>query len=237
MSIESVMPFNHLILCPPLLLLPSIFPSIRVSSSKMALCIKCWKYWSFSFSISPSNDYSRLIYFRLTGLISLLSEGLSRVFSSTTVQRHQFFRAQPSLWSISHIRTWLGKTIALTIWTFVGKVMSLLFTTLSRLVIAFLPGTSSVQFSCSVMSISLQPHEPQHARPPCPSSTPRVYPNLCPLSWWCHLSLSSSVIPFSSSPQHQGLFKWVSSLHQVANILEFQLQHQSFQWTSRTDLL
>ena len=181
MSIESVMPSNHLILCPTLLLLPSIFPSIRVSSSEMALCIKCWKYWSFRFSISPSNDYSGLIYFRLTGLMSLLSEALSRVFSSTTVQRRQFFRAQPSLWSISHIRTWLGKTIALTIWTFVGKVMSLLFTTLSRLVIAFLPGTSSVQFSCSVMSISLQPHEPQHARPPCPSPTPGVYPHPCPL--------------------------------------------------------
>ena len=91
---------------------------------------------------------------------------------------------------------------------------------------------SSVHFSPSVMSNSLWPHEPQHARPPCPSLTPGVHPNPWPLSWWCHPTISSSVIPFSSCPQsfpHQGLFKWVSFLHQVAKILEFQLQHQSFQ--------
>ena len=80
------------------------------------------------------------------------------------------------------------------------------------------------------MSDPLQPHELQHTRPPCPSRTPRVYSNSCPLSWWCH---SISVVPFFSClnlSQHQGLFKWVSSLHQVAKVLEFQLQHQSFQW-------
>ena len=93
----------------------------------------------------------------------------------------------------------------------------------------------SVQFSRSVVSNSLWPHELQHARPPCPSPTPRVYPNSCPVSWGCHPTISSSVIPFSS--QHQGLFQWISSLHQVAKVLEFQLQHQSFQWTPRTDLL
>ena len=90
------------------------------------------------------------------------------------------------------------------------------------------------------MSDSLWPHEPQHARPPCPSPTPRVYPNPCPLTRWCHLTISSSIIPFSSclqSFQLQGLFKWVSSSHQVAKDLEFQLQHQFFQWTHRTDLL
>ena len=76
--------------------------------------------------------------------------------------------------------------------------MSLLFNMLSRLVIAFLPKSSSVQFSCSVVSDSLQPHESQHARPPCPSPTPGVYPNPCPLSWWCHPTISSSVIPFSN---------------------------------------
>ena len=96
------------------------------------------------------------------------------------------------------------------------------------------------QFSCSVMSNSLQPHGMQHARPPCPSPTPRVYSNSCSLSRWWHPTISSSVIPFSSCPnlsQHQGLFKWANSSHQVARVLEFQLQHQSFQWTLRTDLL
>ena len=106
MSIESVMPSNHLILCLPLLFLHSICPSIRVFSNDSALPIKWPKYWSFSFSISPSNEYSGLISFRLTGLI-LQSKGLSRVFSSTTVQKHQFFGAQPSLWSNFHIHTWL----------------------------------------------------------------------------------------------------------------------------------
>ena len=104
----------------------------------------------------------------------------------------------------------------------------------------YLPTPPSVQFSHSVMSDSLQPHESQHARPPCPSPTPRVYSNSCPSSWWCHPAISSSVVPFSSCPnpsQHQGLFQWVNPLHEVAKILEFQLQHQSFQWIPRTDLL
>ena len=105
MSIESVMSSNHLILCPPPFLLPSIFPSIRVSSNESALHIRWPKYWSFSFSISPSHEYSGLISFRLTGLISLQSKGLSRVFSNTTVGKHQFFSAQPSLWSNSHLHT------------------------------------------------------------------------------------------------------------------------------------
>ena len=138
MSIESVMPSNHLILCHPLLLPPSIFPSIRVFSNECVLCIRWPKHWSLSFSISPSNEYSELISFRLTGCISLQSKGLSRVFSNTTVQKHQFFSALlygPTLIAIHDY--W--KTIALTRWTFVGKVMSLLFNMLSRLVIAFLP--------------------------------------------------------------------------------------------------
>ena len=95
---------------------------------------------------------------------------------------------------------------------------------------------SSVQFSCSVMSNSLQPHEPQQAKPPCPSPIPRVHPNSSPLSRWCHPTILSSVIPFSPAlnlSQHQGLFKCVSSSHRVAKVLEFQLQHQSFQWTPR----
>ena len=107
MSIESVMPSNHLSLCHPLLLLTSIFPSIRVFSKKLAICIK-WPSIgaSASASILPKSIQS---WFSLgfTGLIFLLSKGLSRVFSSTTIRQHQFFGAQPSLWSNSHIGTWL----------------------------------------------------------------------------------------------------------------------------------
>ena len=105
-SIESVMPSNHLILCRPLLLLPSIFPSIRVFSNESALCIRQPKYWSFSFNISPSDENSGLISFMMDWFDSQ-SKGLSRVFSNTTVQKHQFFGAQPSLWSNSQIHTWL----------------------------------------------------------------------------------------------------------------------------------
>ena len=111
--IESVMPSNHLIfchplliLCHPLLLLPSIFPNIKVFSNQSALCITWPKYWSFSFNISPSNEHPGLISFRMEWLDLLQSEGLSRVFSNTTVQKHQFFSAQLSLESNSHIHTW-----------------------------------------------------------------------------------------------------------------------------------
>ena len=122
MSIELVMPSNHLMLCQPLLLLPSIFHSIRVFSNE-SVRIRWTKYSSFSFSISPSNDYSGLIYLGLTGLLSWQSEGLSRVFSNTTVQSINSlvlsFLCSPTLTT--------GKNIALTRWTSVGKVMSLLF--------------------------------------------------------------------------------------------------------------
>ena len=103
MSIESVMPSNYLILCYPLLLLSSNFLSNRVFSSESALRIRWPKYWSFSFSISPSNEYSGQISLGWTSLISLQSEELSRVFSNTTVQKHLFFSARLSLWSNSHI--------------------------------------------------------------------------------------------------------------------------------------
>jgi len=99
---------------------------------------------------------------------------------------------------------------------------------------------SSVQFSCSVVSDCFRPHGLHHTRPPCLSPTPRAYSNSCPLSRWCHPTISSSLSPspptFNLS-QHQGLSQWVSSSHQVAKVLEFQLQHQSFQWIFRTDLL
>ena len=107
MSVELVMPSNHLILCRPVLLLPSIIPSIRVFSNESALHIRWPKYWSFSFNISPSNEYSDWFPLGWTGWISLQSKGLSRVFSNTTVQNHQFFSVQLSLWSNSHTRTWL----------------------------------------------------------------------------------------------------------------------------------
>ena len=98
---------------------------------------------------------------------------------------------------------------------------------------------SSVQFSHSVVSDSLRPHASQHARPPCPSPTPGVYSNSCPLSQWCHPTILWSFIPFSSCPQSLPASRSfpVSSSHEVAKVLEFQLQHQSFQWTPRTDLL
>jgi len=105
MSIESVMPSNHLILCHPLLLPPSIFPNIRVFSNESALLIRRQKIWSFNFSINPSNNYSGLISFRNDWLDSLQSKRLSRDFSNTIVQKHQFFGSQLSLWPNSHIHT------------------------------------------------------------------------------------------------------------------------------------
>jgi len=107
MSIESVMPSSHLILCHPLLLLPPIFPSIRVFSSESALRIRWPKYWCLSFTISPSNEYSGLISFRMDWLFSLQSKGLSRAFPRTIIQKYHFFIAQPSLRSNYHIHTCL----------------------------------------------------------------------------------------------------------------------------------
>ena len=105
MSIESVMPSNHLILCHPLLLPPSIFPSTRVFSNECHLHIRWSKYWSFSFSISCFNEYSGLIFFRIDSSDLLAVQRTLRVFSNNTVQKHQFFGTQPSLWSNSHIHT------------------------------------------------------------------------------------------------------------------------------------
>ena len=139
MSIESVMPSNHLILCHPFLLLPSIFPSIRVFSKEPILHIRWPKYWSFSFSISPSNEHSGLISFRTDWLDLLTAQGTLK----SPLQHHS---SKPSvLWcwaffiiQLSHPYMITGKTIALTRWTFVDKVMSLLFNMLSSVVITFL---------------------------------------------------------------------------------------------------
>ena len=136
MSTESVMPPNHLILCCPLLLLPSIVPSIRVFSNELALCMRWPKFWSFSFSTSPFSEYSGLISSRIHWLYLLAVQGTSRVSSSTTVQ--SFWRSAFFIVQLSHPYMTTGKTIALTRRTFVGKVMSLLFNTLPRFVIAFL---------------------------------------------------------------------------------------------------
>ena len=145
MAIESVMPSNHLILCHLLLLLPSISANNRVFSNESVLCLRWPKYWSFSFSISHSKGYSGLISFRIDWFDLLAIQGLSRVFSNTTVQKHQFFSAPLSSQSNSqHPHMTTGKTIALTRRTFVGKVMSLLLNMLSRLVITFLPRSKSL---------------------------------------------------------------------------------------------
>ena len=148
MSIESVMSSNHLILCRPLLLLASIFPSIRVFSNESVLHVRWPKYWSFSFSTSPSNEYPGLISFRIDWLDLLAVQGTLKSF----LQHHSskasilwcsaFFMVQ-----LSHMHTTIGKTMALTRQTFVGKVMSLLFNMLSRLVIVFLPWSKRLLIS------------------------------------------------------------------------------------------
>ena len=139
MSVESVMPSNHLILCHPLLL-PSVFPSTKIFSNESALRIRWPKYWSFSFSISPSNKYSRLISFRIDWFDRLAAQGtlkslLQHHNSKASILQHSAF----CMVQVSHPYMTTGKTTALTIWTFVSKVMSLLSNTLSRFVIAFLP--------------------------------------------------------------------------------------------------
>ena len=142
------MPFNPLILCCPLLFMPSIFPSIRVFSNESALHIRWPKYWSFSFSISSSNKYSGLISFRTDYFDLLAVQGTLKTF----LQHHG---SKPSiLWCSASFRVQLshpykatGKTIALTIWTFIGKVMSMLFNTLTRFVIAFLPRSKHILMS------------------------------------------------------------------------------------------
>ena len=148
MSIKLVMPSNHHILCCPLLLLHSIFPSIRVFSNESVLCIRWPKYWSFSFSISPSNEYSGLISCRIDWLDLLAVQGtlkslLQHHNSKASILRSSaFFIVQ-----LSHPYMTTGKTIALTKWNFAGKVMSLLFNMLSKLVLAFLPRSKHLLIS------------------------------------------------------------------------------------------
>ena len=161
LSIESVMPPNHHILC-PLLLLPSIFPSIRVFSDESLLCVKWPKYWRFSFRLS--NEYSRLICFRIDRFDLLAALGTLKSLlwhhhsKASILQDSAFFTVQ-----LSHPYMTTGKTIALTRWTFVGKVMSLFFNMLSRLVIAFLPKSKYLLISWlqSPSAVILEPPPPK----------------------------------------------------------------------------
>ena len=176
MSIELVMPSNHLILCHPLLLLPSIFPSTRVISNESALHIRWLKYWSFSFNISPSNEHSGLIFFRIVWLDVLVVQGTLK----SLLQHHSskalilwcsaFFIVQ-----LSHPYMTTGKTIALTRQTFVGKVMSLLLNMLSRLVITFFPRSKRLLISWlqSPSAVILKPLKIKSA------TVSTVFPSIC----------------------------------------------------------
>ena len=179
------MPSNHLILCHPLLFLPSIFPSIRVFSNESALCMRWPKYWSFSLNISPSNEYSGLITFRMDWLDLFAVQGtLKRLLQHhnskvSILQRSDFFTVK-----LSHPYMTTGKTIALTRQTFVGKVMSLLFNMLSRLVITFLPRSKRLLISWLQITICSDSGAPQNKVWHCFYCFP-IY-----VSWsdgtWCH---------------------------------------------------
>ena len=176
MSIESMMPSSHLILCHPLLLLPSIFPSIRIFSKESVLCIRWPKHWSFSLSISPSNEYAGLISFRMDWLDLLAVQGtlkslLQHHSSKASILQHSaFFIVQ-----LSHSYMTTGKTMALTRPTFVGKVMSLLFNMLSRLVITFLPRSKHLLISWlqSPSALILEPRKIKSA------TVSTVVPSIC----------------------------------------------------------
>ena len=184
MSTESMMPSNHLILCHPLVLLPSIFPNIRLFSNESVLCIRWPKYWSFSFSISPSNEYSGLISFRMHWLDLLAVQGTLKSLlqhhssEASILWRSAFFTVQ-----LSHPYMTTGKAIALIRWTFVGKVMSLLFNMLSRLAITFLPRSKRLLISWlqSPSAVILEP-------PKIKSVTVSTVPHLFAMKWWarCH---------------------------------------------------
>ena len=162
MSIDLERPSNHLILCHPILLLPSIFPSIRVFSNESAFPIRWPKYWSFSFTISPSNEHPGLISFRMDWLDLLAVQGTLKSLlqhhssKASILQCSAFFTVQ-----LSHPYMTTGKTIALTRWIFVGKVISLLFNMLSRLVITFLPRSKSLLISWlqSPSAVILEPRK------------------------------------------------------------------------------
>ena len=179
-SIESVMPSSHLILCRPLLLLPPVPPSIRVFSNESTLHMRWPNYWSFSFSISPSKEHPGLISFRMDWLDLLAVQGTLKSLlqhhssKASILRRSAFVPVQ-----LSHPYMTTGKTIALTRWTFVGKVMSLLLNMLSRLVITFLPRSKHLLISWlqSPSAVILEP-------PKIKSDTVSTVPHLFPMRWW-----------------------------------------------------
>ena len=176
MSIELVMPSNHLILCHALLLPPSIFPSIRVFSNESVLCIRWPKHCSFSFSVSLSNEYSGLISFTMYWFDLLAVQGtLKSLLQHHSSKASILWRSAFFIVQLSHPYMTTGKTIALTIWTFVDKVMSLLFNMLSRLVIAFLPRSKSLLISWlqSPSAVILDPKEIKF------STVSIVFPSIC----------------------------------------------------------
>ena len=180
MSVELVMPSNHLILCRPLLLPPSIFTSIRVFSNESALRIRWPKYWIFSFSMSPSNEYSGLISFRMDWLDLLAVQGTLK-----SLLQHHSSKASilwPSAFFIVQLSHPYMTTIALTRWTFVGKVMSLLFNMLSRLIIAFLPRSKCLNFTTAVTICSDSGDQETKV---CP-----IFPHLFAMKWWDQMSWS-----------------------------------------------
>ena len=171
MSIESVLLFNHLILCNPLLLLPSVFPSIKVFSNELVLHIRWPKYWSFSFSINPSKEYSELISFRIDWLDRLLKSLLQHHSSKASILKHSAF----FILQISHPYMTTGKTTALTRGTFVDKLRSLLFNMLSRLLIKFLPRSKRLLISWlqSPSAVLLEPNKIKSL------TVSIVYPSIC----------------------------------------------------------
>ena len=228
-SIESVMPASHLILCRPLLLLPPIPPSIRVFFNESALHMRWPKYWSFSFSISPSNEYLGLISFRIDWFNLFAVQGtpknlLQHHSSKASILQHSaFFRVQ-----FSHPYMTTGKTIALIRQTFIDKLISLLFNMLSSFVIAFLPKSKRLLI-CWILSPFAVILEPRKEK--CLSLF-ALFPHLFAMKWSDQMHgdaiqpshpLSSPFPPAPNPSQHQGLFQWVNSSHEVAKVLEFQL--------------
>ena len=187
MSLKLVMPSNHLILCCPLLLLPSIFPSIRDFSNESALHIRWPKSWSFSFSISPSNEYSGLISFRINWLDLLAGQGtLKSILQQQSWKASILWHSGFFILQLSHAYMTIRKTIALARQTFVGKVMSLLFNMLSRLVIAFLPRSKHLLISWlqSPSAVILEPRKIK-------SVTVSLSPHLFATKWWDQMPWSS----------------------------------------------
>ena len=180
MSIELVMPSNHLLLCCPLLLLPPIFPSIRVFSNESALCFRWPKYWSFSYNISPSNEHLGLISFRIDWLDAHAVQGtLKSLLQYHSSKASILWRSDCFIVHLSHLYMTTGKTIALNRQTFVGKVISLLFNMLSRLVITFLPRSKLLLISClkSPYAVILEPRK--YSQPLFSLS-----PHLFAMKWW-----------------------------------------------------